>query len=245
MMTDRGIKKEITISETASLPYACRIAAYNTVMIYKKKSRLKIASSPSRNNPQVLDIMNDLFGGYVDFFPGDNLLEVDLDNPNQTLHPLPVLLNYGDIERNPETFRHYMDGITPLISEKMMHMDEERLAIGRAFSVKLSSTMAQLKMYYGQNDSKTYYEYSNSSESPYKDVIGHNVRSRYLTEDVPGLNVPALLLAEKAAVETPIIELTIRLTSWLHGVDYVSTGTTLEKLGIADKKPEEIVALTS
>jgi hypothetical protein len=28
-------------------------------------------------------------------------------------------------------------------------------------------------------------------------------------------------------------------------VDYVSTGTTLEKLGIADKEPEEIVALTS
>jgi opine dehydrogenase len=245
MMTDRGIKKEITISETASLPYACRIATYNTVMIYKKKSRLKIASSPSRNNPQALSIMNDIFGGYVNFFAGENLLEVDLDNPNQTLHPLPVLLNYGDIEKNPETFRHYMDGITPLISEKMMHMDEERLAIGRGFSLKLSSTMEQLKMYYGHNDSKTYYEYSNSSESPYKDVVGHNVRSRYLTEDVPGLNVPALQLAEKAVVETPIIELTVRLTSWLHGVDYVSTGTTLEKLGIADKQPAEIVALTS
>jgi opine dehydrogenase len=105
--------------------------------------------------------------------------------------------------------------------------------------------MAQLKMYYGHNDTQTYYEYSNSSESPYKDVIGHNVRSRYLTEDVPGLNVPAMQLAEKAGVDTPIIELTIRLTSWLHGVDYVSTGTTLEKLGIADKTPAEIVALTS
>jgi len=245
MMSDRGIKKEITISETVSLPYACRIAAYNTVMIYKKKSRLKIASSPSRNNPQALDIMNDIFGVYVNFFAGENLLEVDLDNPNQTIHPLPVLLNYGDIEKNPETFRHYIDGITPLISEKMMDMDEERLAIGRAYSLKLSSTMAQLKMYYGHNDTQTYYEYSNSSESPYKDVIGHNVRSRYLTEDVPGLNVPALLLAEKAGVETPIIELTVRLTSWLHGVDYVSTGTTLAKLGIADKTPAEIVAMTS
>jgi opine dehydrogenase len=245
MMTDRGIKKEITISETVSLPYACRIVTYNTVMIYKKKSRLKIASCPSRNNPQALDIMNDIFGDYVNFFAGENLLEVDLDNPNQTLHPLPVLLNYGDIERHPETFRHYIDGITPLISEKMMDMDEERLAIGRAFGLKLTSTMEQLKMYYGHNDSKTYYEYSNSSESPYKDVVGHNVRSRYLTEDVPGLNVPALQLAEKAAVETPIIELTIRLSSWLHGVDYVLTGTTLEKLGIADKEPEEIVALTS
>ena len=215
-------------------------------MIYKKKSRLKIASSPSRNNPQALDIMNDIFGGYVNFFHGENLLEVDLDNPNQTLHPLPVLLNYGDIERHPETFRHYIDGITPLISEKMMHMDEERLTIGRAFSLKLTSTMEQLKMYYGHNDTKTYYEYSNSSESPYKDVVGHNVRSRYLTEDVPGLNVPALQLAKKAAVETPITELTVRLTSWLHCVDYVSTGTTpIEKLNIADKTPAEIVALTS
>ena len=243
MMSDRRIKRNITISETASLPYACRINTYNTVMIYKKKSRLKIASSPSRNNPVAVDIMNDIFAGYVNFIPGKNLLEVDLDNPNQTLHPLPVLLNYGAIENNPETFRHYMDGITPLISEKMMQMDEERLAIGSAFSLELMSTLEQLKMYYGENDAKTYYEYVNSSESPYKDVIGHNVRSRYLTEDVPGLNVPALQLAEKAAVETPIIELTVRLTSWLHSVDYVSTGTTLEKLGIANKTSEEIVSL--
>jgi opine dehydrogenase len=245
LMTDLGIQKEITISETVSLPYACRIATYNTVKIYKRKSRLKLASSPNRNNSQALDIMNDIFGGYVNFIRGENLLEVGLDNPNQILHPLPVLLNYGDIERNPETFRHYMDGITPLIAEKMMHMDEERLAIGKAFSLELTSTLEQLKMYYGQNDTRTYYEYSNSSESPYKDVVGHNVRSRYLTEDVPGLNVPALQLAKKAAVETPIIELTIRLSSWLHGVDYIATGTTLEKLGIADKEPEEIIGMTS
>ena len=245
MMADLGVKKEITISETVSLPYACRIFAYNTVRIYKKKSCLKIASSPSRNNLEALSIMNDIFAGYVSFIPGENLLQVDLDNPNQTLHPLQVLLNYGGIEKDPETFRHYMDGITPLISEKMMQMDEERLAIGSAFSLELSSTIDQLKMYYGENDARTYYEYVNSPESPYKDVIGHNVRSRYLTEDVPGLNVTALQLAEKAAVETPIIELTVRLTSWLHGVDYVSTGTTLEKLGIDDKTPEEIVALTS
>ena len=245
MMTDRGIERNITISETVSLPYACRINTYNTVMIYKKKSQLKIASSPSRNNTETVDIMNDIFAGHVNFFPGKNLLEVDLDNPNQTLHPLPVLLNYGGIENNPETFRHYMDGITPLISEKMMHMDEERLAIGRALSLELMSTLEQLKMYYGENDAKTYYEYVNSPQSPYTDVIGHHVRSRYLTEDVTGLNVPDIQLAEKAAVQTPIIELTVRLTSWLHNVDYVSTGTNLMKLGIANKMPEEIVSLTA
>jgi len=245
MMIDLGVTKKITISETVSLPYACRIFTYNTVWVYKKKSNLKIASSPSCNNHEAISIMNDIFGGYVTFIPAKNLLEVDLDNPNQTLHPLPVLLNYGAIEKKSDTFRHYMDGITPLISEKMMDMDKERLAIGSALSLALTPILEQLKMYYGQNDAKTYYEYVNSPESPYKDVVGHNVRSRYLTEDVPGLNVPALQLAEKVGVEMPIIELTIRITSWLHDVDYVLKGTTLEKLGIANKTSEEIVALTA
>ncbi|MDM8555981.1 NAD/NADP octopine/nopaline dehydrogenase family protein [Desulfococcaceae bacterium HSG7] len=245
MMADSGVSKAITISETASLPYACRITSYNTVRIYKKKFSLKIASSPSRNNSEVIDIMNDLFKGYVDFISGENLLGIDLDNPNQTVHPLPVLLNYGDIEKNPETFRHYMDGITPLISEKMMQMDEERLAIGKAFSLELMSTMDQLKMYYGQNDAQNYYEYVNSPESPYTDVIGHNVRSRYITEDVPGLNVPALQLAKISGLETPIIELVVRLASELHGTDYLSEGTTLDKIGIVNKNMEEIVEFAS
>jgi len=245
MMFDKGVKINITISETATLPYACRISSYNSVMIYKKKFKMKIATSPSRKNLEVVNIMNDIFEGYIGFVSGVNLLEMDLDNVNQTLHPLPVLLNYGGIEKNPETFRHYMDGVTPLISEKMMQMDNERLAIGKGLSLNLMSTMDQLKMYYGHNDTKTYYEYVNSPESPYKDIVGHNVRSRYITEDVPGLEVPAVQLAKMVSVETPVTELCIRLASELHGVDYVSKGMTLEKLGIVDKTPEEIVALSS
>jgi len=245
MMADTGVKKEITISETVSLPYACRISSYNTVNIYKKKFCLKLASSPGRNNAETINIMNDIFDKEVNFISGENLLEIDLDNPNQIVHPLPVLLNYGDIEKHPETFRHYMDGITPLISEKMMQMDEERLAIGKAFSLKLTSTMDQLKLYYGQNDTQTYYDYVNSPESPYRDVVGHNVRSRYITEDVPGLNVPALQLAQTGAVETPITELVVSFVSQLHDVDYFSTGTTLEKIGIADMTVEEIIKSAS
>jgi opine dehydrogenase len=245
MMVDRGVSKNIFISETVSLPYACRITAFNTVNIYKKKARLKMASSPFRKRSEAISAMNDVFSGAVEFFPGNNLLETGLDNLNQTLHPFPVLLNYGAIEKNPATFRHYMDGITPLISDLMMQMDQERLSIGKAFSLKLISTLDQLKMYYGQNSSKTYYEYVNSPQSPYVDVVGHNVKSRYLTEDVPGLNVAALQLAAKVGVKAPIVELVIGLASLLHGVDYLSKGTRLETLGIADKTPEQILELTS
>jgi opine dehydrogenase len=243
MMADAGARPVISISGTASLPYACRISDYNTVMIYKKKFRLKIASSPAETSQTVLDVMNDIFSGYIDFIAGSNLLAIDLDNVNYTLHPLPVLLNYGDIEKNPDTFRHYIDGVTPLISEQMMRMDEERLAIGKALGLELMSAMDQLMMYYGRNESRNYYEYVNSAESPYKDIVGHSVRSRYITEDVPCLHVPAIELAHLAGIDAPIVELCVKLSSRLHGVDYAAQGTTLEKLGLAGKTAEEIVAM--
>jgi len=243
MMTDAGVNPDISISGTASLPYACRISDYNTVMIYKKKFQLKIATSPAETSQTVLDLMNDVFSGYIDFIVGSNLLAIDLDNVNYTLHPLPVLLNYGDIEKNPDTFRHYIDGVTPLISEQMMNMDKERLSIGKALGLELMSAMDQLMMYYGRNESGTYFEYVNSDESPYKDIVGHNVRSRYITEDVPCLHVPAIELAHLAGIDVPIVELCVKLSSLLHGVDYAAEGTTLEKLGLGGKTTAEIVAM--
>lgn len=245
MMHDNGAKRRITISETSTLPYACRISSYNRVMIYKKKLQMKIATCPAVNNGDIIDIMNDVFHGETIFISARNLLETDLDNVNETLHPLPVLLNYGTIEKNPDTFRHYMDGITPLIDEKMMQMDEERLALGRKISLDLIPTLDQLKMYYGDNDSNTYYEYVNSPESPYKDIVGHNVRSRYITEDVPHLHVPAVQIGDLVGVEMRLSKLCIELSSLLHDTDYFSEGTTLEKLGISGMTPEEIVKIVS
>lgn len=243
MMADAGIQADISISGTASLPYACRISKYNNVLIYKKKFQLKIATSPSITSKTVLEIINDVFSGHIKFIAGSNLLAIDLDNVNYTLHPLPLLLNYGDIEKNPDTFRHYMDGVTPLIAEQMKKMDDERLAIGKALGLELMSTMDQLKMYYGQNDCQTYYEYVNSDESPYKDIVGHHVRSRYITEDVPCLHVPAIELAHLAGVEAPVAELCVKLCSMLHDVDYAAEGTTLAKLGLSGNSAAEIVAM--
>ena len=235
MMSDAGVHPDISISGTASLPYACRISDYSTVMIYKKKFQLKIATSPAKASQKVLDVINDVFSSHIHFNAGSNLLAIDLDNVNYTLHPLPVLLNYGDIEKNPETFRHYIDGVTPLIAEQMKKMDEERLAIGNALGLDLTSTMDQLMMYYGRNESRTYDEYVNSDESPYKEIVGHNVRSRYITEDVPCLHVPAIELAHLADI--------VKFSSLLHGVDYAAAGRTLEKLGLGGKTVAEIVAM--
>jgi len=237
MLLDTGSSRKITISETASLPFACRIINYNTVLIHKQKRKLKLATIPAIENSAILEIMNDISNIYL---PAKNVLETSLDNFNVILHPLPVLLNFGTIEKHPEEFRHYLDGITPLISDQMYKMDLERLALGRFYSLNLMSTLDQLKVYYGENDTNSIYEYVNSNESPYKNIIGHSVRNRYLTEDIPYLGVPTMLLGRKAGIETPLLELSIELASQLHGSNYLESGHNLLKLGIAELSPEDL-----
>jgi len=241
MLNNMGVSVDISVTETASLPYACRITSYNEVRIFKKKDKLHMATSPYRQFKQVFNLLQDIFTPYVEMIECDKILNIDLSNSNFTLHPLPVLLNYGAIEQNPKTFRHYIDGITPEISKLMKTMDDERLAIGKAYGIDLLDTLEQLKMYYGWNNSSSYYEYVHSSESPYYDLVGHNIRSRYLTEDVPQVLVPAYMLAKKAQVDVPVVEITIRLASYLHGVDYLKEGTTLDKLGLGKFSVKEII----
>jgi len=245
MMKEMGVEKDITISETDTMPYACRIDTYNTVMVFKKKFKIRMGTCPGAKNAEVLNVINDAFGGHVEFLPAKNLLEIDFENINYTLHPFPVILNYGEIEKNGKTFRHYMDGITPEISGKMWKMDEERVAIGKKLGMDLQDTLTQLKMYYGQNDTTTIYDYVNSDESPYKDLVGQNIMGRYIAEDVPGVVVPIMLLAEKAGMEAPISRLVAEISSLLHDKDYINGGTTLETLGIEDKAIDEIIEMIS
>lgn len=242
MMEDYGCLKKITISCTETMPYACRIKSLLAVNVYKRKFTVHIATSPMSANEEVLGIFNDLLDGYVKFDRMDHVLMADMSNINFTLHPFPVLLNYGEIEKRPDTFRHYMDGITPLISEQMHKLDEERLAIGKGIGFKLMPVLEHLKSYYGQNSSKTIYEFVNSPETPYADLIGHSVRGRYLTEDVPGVIAPLAKLAKEAGIGSPISNLVVDLASQLHGTDYWSE-TTLESLGMGGKTIAGIVGM--
>ena len=119
-------------------------------------------------------------------------------------------------------------------------MDAERVDTGKKLGLDLMPIMDQLKMYYGHNLTETIYEYANSPESPYKDIVGHSVRSRYLTEDVPFCMVPCKLIGEKAGQPMPVVDLVIRLASFLHDRDYVVQGHGLEKLGLDDMTLEEL-----
>jgi opine dehydrogenase len=241
MMADAGCKKKIFLSTTGTMPYACRITAFDTVKIFKRKFIMHLATSPASAGKEILDLLNDIFSGYIQYTGFEHILAQDLSNLNYVMHPYPVLLNYGRIELRAETFRHYMDGVTPLISEQMELLDRERIEIGKKTGFRLTAVLDLLKLYYGQNDSKTIYEYVNSKETPYADLVGQNVKSRYITEDVPGLVMPTALLAKKSGAPSPRADTIVDLASQLHKTDYWTSGTTLESIGIGDKSINEII----
>lgn len=243
LMNEVGFRKSVTISTTETMPFACRIKTFDTVSIFKRKMAVHLASSPSSAGADIQRMLNHAFDGNVSFLPAKHILALDLSNANYVMHPYPVLLNYGEIEKHPLTFRHYIDGITPLISEQMHLLDQERLMIGKAMGFDLGSILELMKLYYGSNNSKDLYSFVNSPQSPYADLVGQNVRSRYITEDVPGVIMPIACLARKAGVPSPRSDTIIDLASQLHGVDYWHNGTTLESLGVADKSYKEILGL--
>lgn len=243
MMVDACCNKKISISTTETMPYACRIKKFDTVSIFKRKFSIHIATTPLSVSLEVREILNDVFEGYVNFLPAEHILAQDLSNANFVMHPYPVLLNYGEIEKNPSTFRHYIDGITPLISEQMEYLDQERISIGSKLGFTLKSVLNLMKLYYGQNDSKNLYEYVNSDETPYVDLIGQNVRSRYITEDVPGVIMPIARLARQSGISSPRCDTIINLASQLHGTDYWTQGTTLDSIGIEEKNIQEILEM--
>jgi opine dehydrogenase len=243
MMLAVNCNKRITISTTETMPYACRIKTFDTVAIYKRKFSIHIASTPASAASKVRSILNDAFDGFVNFLPAEHILAQDLSNANYVMHPYPVLLNYGQIEKDPATFRHYMDGITPLISEQMELLDQERISIGAKLGFTLTPVLDLMKLYYGQNETRTLYDYVNSRETPYADLVGQDVRSRYITEDVPGVIMPVAKLARKSGAPSPRSDTIVDLASQLHGVDYWTQGTTLESIGIEGKSTKEIIEM--
>ena len=90
----QNVKKDITVSELDTLPYATRITGPGSVYVYHKLTKFYIGVFPALKTERVLRIMRDL---YPEVEPLRDVLEAGLSNCNPVIHPLGVLLNAGRI----------------------------------------------------------------------------------------------------------------------------------------------------
>lgn len=236
ILKDKISSPEITVAETATLPYACRMTAPGRVKIFLKLiDGLLLAALPETKINDVLKVFKSVYPGAV---RAQSIFQVMLQNANPIIHPAVTLMNAALIERTSGDFNFYEDGVTPAVGNLIEGLDKERIAIGKRLHVDIlpDPVIGVIQGYMVSEDYRTGYTLAPG----FKGIKAQNqLDHRYLNEDV---GYGLVLMSELGAylgVQTPLMDSVIELASCVMGRDYRAEGArTLEKLGLDVGKKE-------
>jgi opine dehydrogenase len=144
-------------------------------------------------------------------------------------------------ESNPR-FRFYWDGIPESVGRVMEGLDRERVQIGQALGLRLSTTRERLLDWYGGQGAtgETLGKVMATNPAYESAVAPQGLDHRFLTEDVPFGIVPFEALGMSLGVATPVTSALITLASELCGTDFRALGRKLKALGLEGLGPKEI-----
>lgn len=240
ILVQEGCKAQVTLAEAVTLLYACRSPQPGETVIFGIKKQVEVAALPAGQAGRVTDLLNTAIPR---FKPLPNVLYSSLSNVNAMCHPAPTILNTGRIECK-DSFAYYFEGITPAIAKVVEKLDAERLAVGHALGIPLTSILDWFLASY-EVTGKTIYEVIQQNKA-YDGIKGPTVlANRYIFEDVPTGLVPLASLGAAMGLAMPVTNSVIELANILLDKDYRLQGRTVEKLGLAGLGPEEIRALVS
>lgn len=230
ILKEKGVRKDVTIAETQTLPYGTRLIGPAKVHVFETIKPLPVAAFPAKDTNKVVDRLKE-------FYPvvaATNVLETALNNVNHVVHPTAVVLNAGYIEYSKE-FYLYRLGVTPSVARVMEIIDEERLNICKALGLNHISIRDFWIKFLGRDPTRTLSEIL--IESEYKIF---SLKERYVTEDVPYGLVLTVSLGDMLGVPTPVSRSIVELASVLNQTDYMKEGRTVESLGISGLSKEEL-----
>lgn len=229
----------LTFADSISIPWATRLNGPATVDIMGLKEFLPVSLYPKEkrtkeNEERIREILP---------IPPEFLrspLEAGLENINFGGHPLMTTVNIGLLENFPGHFTYYADCCSPATARAADRMDKERLAVGKAYGYQLRTELEAMNALYASH-AKSVYEFNRGSVTHGKVKSAPSKSTdRYISEDVPYLLVPIAELAHAAGQHPVIMESVIHLAEAYNDADYFAEGRTLEKMGLAGLKPEEI-----
>ncbi|SRR5713226_2873866 len=239
-----GLKAKVKICETVTLTYICRIIGLARVEIYRRTERLAWAALPGKLNAELHGEISKIYPSIV---PAENVIETGLCNINAIMHPAGMVANAGRIERSQGDFYFYRDGITPAIANVIGAVDQERLKIVERLGLAARSFV---EIFYQAGLTTEAAHTSGSVYQAIRDSLpNRTIKSpksldhRYLHEDVGYGLVPMAEIAKLVGVETLVIDSLIALASKMNRLDYRKEGLTLEKMGLGNVRPEDLLRL--
>lgn len=227
------------IAEAQTFVYASRADGPAQARIFRTKEAVPLAALPASDTPIVLDA---LATAYPEFIDGKTILHTGLNNIGAIFHPTIILHNAGWIESTGGDFEFYIDGVTPTVARIMEAVDRERMRLGEALGIELTSAREWLKLAYNA-DGDTLFE-SIQNQDGYRGIRAPTtMRHRYLTEDIPMSLIPMASLGELFGFRVRAMRSLIRLAIIAHNTDYWSIGRTVERLGLEGISPQDLMRL--
>jgi len=221
------VKTHVYIAEAQTLIYACRAETTGNVRVIGVKDKVLLAAYPAKDTDYVLKKVNSVYNCFI---KAENILRTSLENIGAIFHPVIVLFNAAAIERGNQFF--FYNDMTPAIANFIESVDSERLAIGKAYGVDLLSVNKWVSYAYKGIKGKNLCEKLKNNPAYYKILAPTTLYSRLLMEDIPTGLVPLIALGELAHVKTPLMASLVNISQSLLGIDFTTTGRTLEKLSL-------------
>ena len=230
------------IAEANTLSYIARKTSETSVHVSSSDKPVTVGVFPAKDTEAVLEVIRKAYPYVV---AGRDVLESSLCNINAMFHPPGVVLNAGWIEHTGGDFRFYYDGVTPAIGKVIRMVDEERLAVAKAYGLELDNFCTVL-----YNAGSTTKEAAEAND-PYKACQESEANKfikappsldhRYMHEDIGSGLLPIAELGRLAGVPTPITDAHVTLSEAMMGRDYHAEGVNLEKMGLEGKTIEQVL----
>ena len=132
--------------------------------------------------------------------------------------------------------------MTPSTCNLIEAMDQERVAVARAYGVNTPDVFKWLEDAYDRRDKTLADRLQASASTHYRDSPAPNsLEHRFLSGDVPYTIVPISCLGAVANVPTPVIDAVITVSSALTRCDFRAEGRNLKNLGIESKSVREVI----
>jgi len=222
----------VGIAEVLTLPYACRKTGATSINVSRLLGVLGLGAFPGKNIDWIFPIFQAI---YPSSFKMSNGLEVGICNANIILHPAPTLLSLGRIEYSQGDFYLYKEGFTPSIEKVIDALDREIASIFKALGFPSKSS----KEIFEKRYEKSWDEQFNmmrkiGSKGPF------DVKTRYITEDVPVGMVLISSIGKMLGIPTPTFDSVIHLCGVVNDENYWRSGRTLVTLGLEGMNSETL-----
>ncbi|HEX6510713.1 MAG TPA: NAD/NADP octopine/nopaline dehydrogenase family protein [Chloroflexota bacterium] len=229
--------KRIVAAEAATLPYGTRISGPSQVRVTMVAAHLPTGVFPASHTDEALQRVGAIYPAAE---PVTDALDAALLNVNGALHASLTIMNAGPIEAL-EAWDIHREGSTPGVLRVMAALDGERIALREALGYpppywSIMDYYAHRDWLYGLRGRQLV-----EQQSVWHEKI--DLRGRYIEEDVRFGLALWRSLGRKLGVPTPLTDAFLHIAGAMNGVDYVESGQSLEKLGLAQMSAGEIQEL--